>query len=83
MTSTATFNVRYFAALAEQSGLSEETLDVGFADMQALYVFLQEKYDFSLSTKQLRVARNQAFCAWSERPQAADEIAFIPPVAGG
>jgi molybdopterin synthase catalytic subunit len=31
----------------------------------------------------VRVARNQSICAWEDRLEDGDELAFIPPVSGG
>jgi molybdopterin converting factor small subunit len=31
----------------------------------------------------VRAARNLAYCSWDEVVGAGDEIAFLPPVAGG
>ncbi|MBV7435156.1 MoaD/ThiS family protein [Cardiobacteriaceae bacterium TAE3-ERU3] len=84
MTTTNTgYTVLYFAALAEATGKSAETISESYPDLAALYAALQSKYGFTLAQNQLRVARNQSFCQWTDAPQAGDEIAFIPPVAGG
>ena len=84
MTTTDTsYTVLYFAALAKAAGKPTEIVSENYPDLAALYAALQSKYGFTLTQNQLRVARNQSFCQWTDTPQAGDEIAFIPPVAGG
>ncbi len=78
-----TIRVLYFAQLAEQAGSAGESLDGEFVDLAAIYETLRARYGFTLVQNQLRVARNQAFAEWSDAPANGDEIAFIPPVAGG
>jgi molybdopterin-guanine dinucleotide biosynthesis protein A len=76
-------HVQYFAVLREQAGRSEETLDTPAATPAALYMELSDRYRFSLTREQLKVAVNGEFAEWSQPLDAGDAVVFIPPVAGG
>lgn len=78
-----TIRVRYYAAFREARGLHEETLATETSTAGELYDYLREKYRFTLSREDLRVAINDAFAAWDDPLSAGDELVFIPPVAGG
>ena len=78
-----TLTLLYFAQLADEAGVSQETVLGDYPDLAALYKAQQARHNFSLSQTQLRVARNQTFAAWTDAPADGDEIAFIPPVSGG
>lgn len=78
-----TLTLLYFAQLADEAGVSQETVHGDYPDLAALYKAQQARHNFSLSQAQLRVARNQTFAAWTDAPADGDEIAFIPPVSGG
>lgn len=75
--------ILYFAQLAEEAGKPTEHLTGKFNHLADVYANVQQKYGLSLSTAQLRVARNLVFAQWQDAPEDGDEIAFIPPVSGG
>ncbi len=75
--------IKYFAALREQAGLSEEVVDSTAATPEALYAALKQQYSFSLDISALQVAVNGAYADWSQELSENDEVVFIPPVAGG
>jgi len=75
--------LRYFAALGDAAGCSEETVDIDAIDPRALYAELAARHRFPFAPERLRVAVNGAFAAWEQRLQDGDEIAFLPPVSGG
>ncbi|MBX9685804.1 MAG: MoaD/ThiS family protein [Candidatus Obscuribacterales bacterium] len=75
--------VNYFALFREQSGLSRENCATDCSTLAELYEELSRKHGFSLRLKELRVAKNDEFCAWESSFNSGDEIVFIPPVAGG
>lgn len=81
--STKTVHVRYFAALREQRGVSNETLTTSAANALQLYSELAEKHGFNLDAAMLKVAINDRFGSWDCRLQEADTVVFLPPVAGG
>ena len=75
--------VQYFAILREQAGRSAETLDSSAPDARALFEELRGSRQLHLRPEQLRVAINDQFAEWSQRLNAGDRVAFLPPVAGG
>jgi len=78
-----TIRVQYYALLREQAGRSDETLTTGARDARELYAELSQRYPFTLSADELRVAINAEFGDWSQPLNAGDAVVFIPPVAGG
>ncbi len=76
-------HIQYFAILREERGVSDETLTTSATTATDLYLELQEIYDFSLSSKVIRVAINNQFCPWETILKSGDHVVFIPPVAGG
>ncbi len=75
--------IQYFALMREQAGRSEETLETLAATPADLYAELTDRYRFTLSREQLKVAVNSDFSDWSRPLVAGDSVVFIPPVAGG
>jgi molybdopterin synthase sulfur carrier subunit len=75
--------VRYFAALREQAGVSEEQLETGAATPAELYEELRLRHGMQLPATMLRVAVNEEFVDWSRPLESGDRVVFIPPVAGG
>lgn len=76
-------HIRYFAQLREWAGKEFETRETSAAFPSALYQELAEQYQFHVHTSDLRAAVNNEFVDMDVRLQDGDEIAFIPPVAGG
>jgi sulfur-carrier protein len=75
--------VNYFAVFREQRGLSFERCSTEAATIAEFYDELKARHGFALGREGLRVARNAEFCSWESALNCGDEIAFIPPVAGG
>ncbi len=76
-------NVKYFGAIAEQTGTSEETLDlesIGSAVMD-LRAYCIKKYNLE-DDESLQLAINQELNKDGELHDG-DEVAFLPPFAGG
>ena len=81
---TMTIDVLYFADLADQAKCSDERVTIQQATSAThLYEQLSQKYHFSRSQSQLRVAINDDFANWNELIYDGDNVAFISPVAGG
>lgn len=76
-------SLQYFANLREKAGLQRETLSTLSETARELYRELQERHGFSLDDAYLRVVVNESFVGLDERLRDGDEVAFIPPVAGG
>ena len=83
MTQAKTIHIQYFAALREQRGLSQETLDTPAQTAQDLYQELQKKHNLTIPINLLKVAINNEFKNWDTRLNSNDTVVFIPPVAGG
>ena len=76
----------YFAAVRELVGLSSEELSLpdGVRTVSALRTHLEAaRPALAGRLAQVRIARNESFAADDEPIAAGDEIALIPPVAGG
>ena len=76
-------HVRYHAMMREQRGISDETVETRARTALEFYEELKQKHAFSLSTKILRVAVNEAYADWSTVLKDQDRVVFIPPVSGG
>jgi molybdopterin converting factor subunit 1 len=75
--------IQYYALLREQAGRSEEILETTLRTPAELYAELAQRYRFTLSREQLKVAVNSEFSDWARTLSAGDAVVFIPPVAGG
>ena len=76
-------NIIYFASLRDASQKSNERYTTESESIDSLFDELHEKYNFSLSKKDLRVALNEEYVDFSSKFNNGDTIVFIPPVAGG
>jgi molybdopterin synthase sulfur carrier subunit len=75
--------VQYFAALREQRGLSEETLETAARTAGDLYDELRQTHNFSLTPNLVRASINLRVLPLETELADGDEVVFIPPVAGG
>jgi len=78
-----TVRVHYFAALRQERGCADESVETLARSPLELFVELRARHGLSLSEESLRVAVNDEFGQWSETLADGDSVAFIPPVAGG
>ena len=76
-------HVRYFAQLREQASRAEETTTTAARTAAALYEELRARHGFTVPARLLRVAINDDLATWDARLAAGDQVAFIPPFAGG
>jgi molybdopterin synthase catalytic subunit len=78
-------HVRYFAVLRERLGRDEDQLDLPpGADVAAALDLLAKKHDVvGPLLPFLQVAVNQSVSPWDRGLADGDELALIPPVAGG
>lgn len=76
-------NVKYFGAIAEQTGTSEETLDLRSigSELRDLKAYCIEKYKLA-NDDSLQLAINEELNKEGEL-RDGDEVAFLPPFAGG
>ncbi len=75
--------VRYFAALREKVGASEELVETHAQNAIELFHQLNKKHNFPLDPGHLKVSINRHYQDWNCQIKADDEIVFLPPVAGG
>jgi molybdopterin converting factor subunit 1 len=77
--------VLYFAVFRERVGSEGETIELGDgATVTALVAALEARHDVVRALRgRYRVAVNQAMVAGDEALGDGDEVALIPPVAGG
>ncbi len=76
-------NVEFFAAMREQAGTSKVTFDTSATTAEELFLELQQKYNFSLTLKYLKVAINEEYTCFTDPLKDGDTVVFIPPIAGG
>jgi sulfur-carrier protein len=75
--------ITYFAILREQRGAATETIETSASTARALYAELQAKHRFSLPAERLRIAIDGEFASWDAPLRDGQQLALIPPVAGG
>ncbi len=76
--------IRYFARLREVAGRSQEQWTIhDTTTASTVYEQLASRYSFPYSIDQLKVAVNGQFSDFNASIHVGDELAFIPPVAGG
>ncbi|WP_435138694.1 MoaD/ThiS family protein [Formosa sp. A9] len=75
--------IKYFGMLAEQAQCKQEQLDLKSLTLKELIKDITEKHN--MNTLPFHVAVNQKLVQESEDQalQLHDEIAFLPPFAGG
>ncbi|MCT4640852.1 MAG: molybdopterin converting factor subunit 1 [Bacteriovoracaceae bacterium] len=76
-------NIKYFAALKDDTGIRQETVETNASTIEELFNELNDKHQFSIAKKNLRAAKNEEYTDFSSTLTENDTIAFIPPVAGG
>ncbi len=78
-----TIKVLFFGQLSEMTGQSEIEIDPsGTDDIATLEQYLQAKYP-ALGQKTYNVALNQILVNDNPPLSEGDEVAFLPPYAGG
>ena len=75
--------VKYFAALREIAGKSEEVINTKSHLVSDLFYELSNKYKFTMDIDLLKVAVNEEYSTFDYELTDLDTIVFIPPVAGG
>jgi molybdopterin synthase catalytic subunit len=77
--------VRLFAMLRQQAGWRERQVElpVGSSIEDAWRTLVQEAPTLTASREAVRFARNRRYASADERLDDGDELALIPPVAGG
>lgn len=76
--------IRYFASLREKSQRHEEKLEISPDEsLSKIYQTLASRYDFPLSSQQVKFAVNNEYVENHYQLKENDVVVFIPPVAGG
>lgn len=75
--------ISYFAKLREEANKRSETIETEANTALEVFNVLKEKYNFSLSETDLKIAINEEFADWHTEIKNNDVIVFIQPVAGG
>lgn len=83
LTTMKTIHIHYFAILREERGCNQDTIDSAAGSLSELYSDLQSRFNLSMPQSRMRVALNSEFVDWDSPVASGDEVAFIPPVAGG
>jgi len=83
MSTSRPVQVRFFAVLREQAGVSALDCTTAARTPAELYVELQAGRGLVFPATLLRVAINDRYAAMDTPLQAGDRVVFIPPVAGG
>jgi sulfur-carrier protein len=78
-----TYDLLYFASLADRAGCPGESIESAAVDPAALYEEVRKRHAFTMSRERLRVAVNGRFVDWGHALQSGDEVVFLPPVSGG
>lgn len=76
-------NIKYFAAMRETVGLSEEVLETNSTTAEEVLLEMMKKYSFDVKRSNLKVAVNEEYVPFSTLLKENDTLVFIPPVAGG
>lgn len=75
--------VKYFAILREQAGITVENIETLVKTPAQLFTELAQAHEFSLRYDQIKVSVNEAFESMDYALESGDQVVFIPPVAGG
>lgn len=77
-------HVEYFALLSQEAGKKEEELITCASTLKELFSELKNRYKFSLSDKQIKIAVNdQIISSWDLSVSDGDHLLFLTPLAGG
>ena len=76
-----TIKVKYFGQIAEVTGIQEEFVKFNAVTVMELVAKLSQKYP-DLEKKSFQMAQNKELVSLDSKV-TGDEIAFLPPFAGG
>ncbi|MDA7880859.1 NTP transferase domain-containing protein [Akkermansiaceae bacterium] len=78
-----TLTIEYFAKLSQEAGTSSEEVTTTSATLTGLWEEVRLRHHFSLDLPHVKPAINNEFADWETPLTAGDQIAFMPPFAGG
>ena len=73
--------IKYFGQIAEETGTHQEVLETSNRDIEGVKSFLIDKYSLVYDDS-IRIAINQKLDS-NAMLEDGDEVAFLPPFAGG
>ena len=77
------FRVHYYAILRELCGCGQESMESDAPTARALFAEVRGRHRLVLPVDRIRVAVNDQLVPWDHALADGDEVAFLPPVAGG
>lgn len=83
MSATFPVQVRFFAILREQAGVSVLECETSARTPAELYEELRRSHGLQFPAELLRTAVNDRYASMADPLKAGDRVVFIPPVAGG
>ena len=75
--------IKYFAAMRECCGKSEEILETQAINPKQLFGQICGLYPITLALDTLKVAVNEVYVDFDTPLSEMDTVVFIPPLAGG
>ena len=75
--------IYYYAILREARGRAEDVVNTNAGTARELYEELRTQHGFRWPSEKLKVAINDEITDWATALKNDDEVAFLPPVAGG
>lgn len=76
--------IKYFASLREKANTNMESLNIDSnRSLAQIYKDLALKYNFNYELYEIKFAVNNSYVDSDYILKPNDELAFIPPVAGG
>ncbi len=76
------YTLLFFGALTDTTGGTQQRLEKKFTNVNALNAYLQQQYP-GMEKHPYKIAVNGEFCCGDKILEDGDEIAFLPPFAGG
>ena len=78
-----TLTVEYFAKLSQEANTSSEEVTTTAATLTGLWEEVRLRHHFSLDLPHIKPAINNEFADWETPLSPDDQVAFMPPFAGG
>jgi len=75
--------VEYFAKLSQEAEISSEEVTTTAATLTGLWEEVRLRHHFTLDLPHIKPALNNEFAGWETPLSSGDQIAFMPPFAGG
>ena len=83
LTNNIFVNIRYFGAIAEKTNLESEKTSFDYNQLSKIVESIKNKYDLHQLSFQISLNLNLVNSEDSIIVNDGDEIAFLPPFAGG